>query len=234
MAGAGPTLREIHRLRKHGKNLQDEMNRLPILQKAQQGKVARHEELLKEAQDQLKHVKVTVLEKEGLLKSTHAQIGKHQKQLNAVGSKKEYDALQAEIATDKATCARLEDEILEGMGDIEERSAKIPELEKALKQARDEAAAFEKGMAGRLAALKEQKTQAQQELADVEKNVPADIRPQLDRILLIKGEDALALVRNQTCTACYTGITSQNQNDLIAGSFVICKACGRVLYLGDE
>jgi predicted nucleic acid-binding Zn-ribbon protein len=233
MAGQAAILREIHRLRRHAKDLQTEIGRVPLLLKAKHNLVAGQEEVLHKAQEDLRRLKVSVLEKEGLLRTTHQQIAKHQKQLNEISSKKEYDALQAEIASDKKKCQQLEDEILEGMTGTEERAARIPELEKALKRAREDSARFEQDAQVRQASLAEQLRQTQQQLKDVEATMSEDIRSQYERLVNARGEDAMAAVHNRTCSSCYTEITAQMYNDLLSGRFVLCKNCGRILYLPE-
>jgi predicted nucleic acid-binding Zn-ribbon protein len=233
MAGPATILREIHRLRRHAKDLQAEIERGPRLLKAQQAKVTRQEEAVRDAHDTLKRLKMSSHDKEGLLKATLQQIGKHEKQLNEAGSKKEYDALKTEIAADKKKCQELEDEILGYMAEIEERTAQLPDLEKAVQQAKAEYAEFEKNSQGRIAGLTEQLTQALGGIKDVEATLPADVRPQYDRLVAARGEDALAAVEHRTCMACYTEITAQSYNDLMLSQFVLCKSCGRTLYLPD-
>src|SRR5207237_417472 len=80
--GLGSSLREVHRLRRHVKNLQEEIDRAPRQEKAQQTKVARQEEILREAQEGIKKSKVAIHDKEVSLKTIHSQIAKHKKQLN--------------------------------------------------------------------------------------------------------------------------------------------------------
>jgi uncharacterized protein len=233
MSGPGSSLREVHRLRRHVKNLQEEIDRAPRQLKAQQAKVARQEEILKDAQETLKKTKVTIHEKEVTLKTTHAQIAKHKKQQNEAGGKKEYDALNSEIAADQKTLSKLEDEILTAMGEVEEKTALHPELEKNVQKAKTELAAFEKGSTERLGELTGQLQLAQGQLKEVEATLPEDIRPQYDRVIAARGEDALSLIQNRNCTACYTGITAQNYNDLMNGMFILCKSCGRIMYLPE-
>jgi predicted nucleic acid-binding Zn-ribbon protein len=233
MAGPATILREIHRLRCHAKNLQSEIDRGPRVQKAQQVKVTRQEETIREAHDTLKRLKMMSHEKEGLLKATLQQIGKHERQLNEAGSKKEYDALKSEITADQKKCQGLEDEILGYMGEIEERTARLPELEKALQQAKQEYVEFEKSSQSRLVSLTEQLNQVLRGMQEVEATLPPDVRPQYDRLAAARGEDAMAPVEHRTCMACYTAITAQNYNDLMLSQFVLCKNCGRALYLPD-
>jgi predicted nucleic acid-binding Zn-ribbon protein len=233
IAGPAAALREIHRLRRHAKNLQDELDRIPRLLKAQQAKVARAEEALHQAQEGLKKLKVTLLEKESTLKGIHQTIAKHRKQRNESTGKKEYDALSAEIAVEEHKSQKLEDEIITGMMQTEERSAKIPELEQAVKQAKQECADFEHSVAERQTNLKDQLSKALAELKDVETHLPDDIRPLYQRLVAARGEEAMAAVVNRGCVACYTEITAQMYNDLLAGRFVLCKSCGRLLYLPE-
>jgi predicted nucleic acid-binding Zn-ribbon protein len=233
MPGPAAILREIHRLRRHAHDLQGEIDRGPRTLKAQQAKVARQQEILREAQEGLKRLKITTHEKEGALRAKVQQIGKHEKQLNEAASKKEFDALQLEIGEEKKACQKLEDEILDGLALIDERAAQIPEIEKALEQARLEATQFEKETQGRQARLSEQLAQVSQQLLQVETTLPADIRPQYERLTAARGEDALAAVQGRTCAACYTEITAQNYNELLQSHFVVCKSCGRILYLPE-
>jgi predicted nucleic acid-binding Zn-ribbon protein len=233
MPGPASLMREIHRLRRFARDLQEQTDRLPRQSKAHQAKVARQEELLRQEQDAIKKLKVAGHEKEISLKTAHAQIAKYEQQRNEAASKKEYDALQAEIAGVRAKCQQLEDEILAGMAEGEERAARLPEREQAVKLAREEAAAFEKGAAERQASLAAQLAETQAKLAEVEAGIPAPVRAQYNRLVAAMGADALAAAAHGTCSACHTGITAQQATDLQREAFVPCKSCGRILYLPE-
>ena len=233
MPGPAAILRELHRLRRHARDLQTEIDRGPRLFKAQQTKAARQEELLKETQELIKKLKVKNHDKEGELKVRQEQLIKHQRQLNIAASKKEYDALQHELADGKKAISQLEDEILETMGQTDEKTAQVPELERALKQAKEEVVQFDRTNQARLATLTEQLRQAQRQIKEVEESLQGDVRDYYERLVSHRGEDALSAVLNRTCSACYTEITAQNYNDLMQGHFVLCKSCGRILYLPE-
>jgi predicted nucleic acid-binding Zn-ribbon protein len=233
MPGPAVVFREIHRLRQNADQLQSEIDRLPKQQKAQQNKVARQEEIHKEAQDALKHLKVTILEKESALKTTHNLIAKHEKQLSESRVKKEYDALKAELAVERKKATELEDAILAGMSKIEEDSAKLPDLAANIKKAKDEAATFAKEMQSRETNLQEQFVKARKELEEVEKSLSEDVRTLYERLISSRGPDALAPVKDRNCVACYTSLTAQDYNNLLAERLVACKSCGRLLYLGE-
>jgi predicted nucleic acid-binding Zn-ribbon protein len=152
-------------------------------------------------------------------------MAKHEKQLSEATSKKEYDALKVEIADDKKKCQVIEDKILESMVAAEEKSAQIPAAEKAVSQARAEYADYEKASQARLADLKDQLVKVQKSIKEVESSLPADVRPAYERLVAVRGEDAMAAVQNRTCMACYTEITAQAFNDLMLSQFVLCKSC---------
>jgi predicted nucleic acid-binding Zn-ribbon protein len=233
MPGPAVILREIHRLRRFAEDLQTRIEQAPRLLKGQQGRVGRQEEMLRQAQEDLKRLKVTIHEKEVSLRTALQQVTKYEKQQNEAGSKKEYDAFQHEIDGARKKVAQLEDEILDAMGQSEEDATKIPELEKALKQVREEVAQYERDSGSRQAGYAEQLQQAQKQIVETEEALPPTVRPMYNRLLAAKGPDALSAVQGRTCTACYTEITAQNYNDLAQGNFVLCKSCGRMLYLPE-
>jgi predicted nucleic acid-binding Zn-ribbon protein len=233
MSGPAAILREIHRLRRHARDLKNELDRGPRTLGLQQAKIAKQDEVYREAQETIKRLKVTTHEKEGSLRAKNQQIVKHQKQLNEATGKKEYDALQQEIAGEKKACLELEDDILNDMAATEEMTAQLPQLEEAAKRAKEELARFEKEHQARLASLTEQLNQVTQQLKEVEATLPEDIRPSYDRLIGARGDDALSMVQERICLTCNTEITAQNRNDLLRNLFVLCKSCGRMLYLPE-
>lgn len=231
MAATADLIRELHRLHRLIRDLKTEIADAPKLRKMQQGKLTRTETNLHDAQETIKHLKVEAHEKEVSLKATHQLIAKHEKQRNEAGAKKEYDALQSEINQERKNCATLEDEILALMAQIEEKATGIPALEKAVQQSRNDLANFENDSQERVGRLTAELQNAQAQLAEAEKNIPSDLRAIYDRLIQAHGADGLAAVKDKTCTSCYKTITVQQQKELEAGNLVVCKSCGRALYL---
>ena len=234
MASTAELMREIHRLRRFARDLQEQIDRAPRLLLGQKAKLKRQEDAAHDNQEAIKKLKVDMREKEVTLKTTHAAIAKHQAQLNAAASKKEYDALQSEIAADRVKCATLEEESLAALSETEERAAKTVELEEAVKGAKEEFVRYEKESAERLASQKKQFAETQARLKEVEATVPPNTRKDFDRIVKGKGADAFAPVVDRGCGACRTEIIAQQYNELLMGAFVVCKACGRILYLPER
>jgi predicted nucleic acid-binding Zn-ribbon protein len=236
MAGPAPIFRELHRLRRFAQGLQEQLARIPLQLKAHQARLAKQEQLLRDAQEHVKHLKVTASDKEKALKSMHDKIARFEKQVNDVSSKKEYDALQLEIAHAKVECGRLEDEILAALTDSEERAAALPDVEKAVAQARADWAKVEADTGPRKIDLEKQLKETQQQLRTVEATIPTtptDLRAQYNRTIASFGADGMAAVHGRICDNCHTEITVQAANELAQEKFVVCKSCGRILYLPE-
>lgn len=233
MTTTAAILRELHRLRRHAKDLKDEIERMPRQLKAQQGKVARQEDAIKQVQETIKKLKVAAADKEKSLKAKHADIAKYEKQRNEATAKKEYDALGAEITAAKEACSKFEEEVLTHLTEIDEHNARLPELEKLLKQAQNDVANFDSICKARQGEMKGELDKVLVQVKEVETTVPADIRVHYDRLVNAKGEDAMSAVQDRICVACYTSITAQQYNELLQGMFVACKNCGRCLYLPE-
>jgi len=64
--------------------------------------------------------------------------------------------------------------------------------------------------------------------------MPANVRSTFDRIVRGKGVESFAAVVDRGCASCRTEITAQQYNELLMGGFVLCKSCGRILYLPES
>ncbi|MBM3993734.1 MAG: hypothetical protein FJ303_06225 [Planctomycetes bacterium] len=230
MPGPAATLKEIHRLRRFIKDLDAKIEQAPKQLAIQQKRLANQEETFKQAQEHVKQLNLSIREKEGNIKSVQAQIQKYERQLDEAASKKEYDTLKAEIASERGHITKHEDDILAMMGEIEEKTKLLPEAEKIVQKARADFAQFEKDQAERLHRFDADRTRSREELKAAEATLPADVRAQYDRLIAAKGDEVISGVNGRTCSACYTEITQQMMSELRREMFLICKNCGRMLY----
>ncbi len=230
MPGPAAILRELHRLHRHAEDLRSQINRGPQTIKAHQDKTAKQEELLQQAQESIKKLKISLHEKEVSLKSQHQVVAKHEKQLNEASSRKEYDTLRVEIESDKKVCSKIEDAILDVMSEIETRAAQVPEYEKAVHKAKEDTARIISDIQTRRNEFTDRLNETLKSIHEVEAGLPEDVRALYDRLVAAKGDSAMASVVDRTCSACYTEITAQSQNDLLQERLVFCKNCGRILY----
>jgi predicted nucleic acid-binding Zn-ribbon protein len=231
MPGPAVILKELHRLRRHIKDLETKIEQAPKQLAIQQKKLAFQEDVFKQAQENLKTLAALIRDKDGSIKATQQQIKKYEKQLETAGNKKEYDTLKAEITSEKALISKFEDETLAAMGESETKAALLPEAEKAVQKARADFAQFEKDLQERLHRFADDRTKSQEALKTTEATLPEDVHAQYDRLIAAKGMDTLAGVGGRSCSACYTEITSQMLSELKREMTMLCKNCGRMLYL---
>jgi predicted nucleic acid-binding Zn-ribbon protein len=231
MPGPAAILKEINRLRRLIADLDTRIANAPKQITVQQKKLAAQEETLTKAKEHLKRLALEIREKEGSIKATQTLINKYEKQVDGAANKKEYDTLKSEIAHSKEIISKLEDEILAAMSETDEKTAQLPDVEKTTQKARDDFKQFEKEHQERLARFASDKAQAQADLKTTEDTLPIDVRPQYERLIAAKGNDIISGVTGRTCVACYTEITSQMLNDLKMEAFMLCKNCGRMLYM---
>jgi predicted nucleic acid-binding Zn-ribbon protein len=228
------SFQDLHRLLTLAANLRSEIDRAPKTLQAHKDRLAKQEQALKDYLDATRKTKVHQSEKEGALKDLNQKIDKWEGQINSVNSKKEFDALKHETANAKAQCKKLEDEILAAMTEVESRSSRQPEMEKELAAAKVKTAQLIDDLQTRRNEFTTQLAEALAQITALEEAMSPDLRAAYTRLKESQGAEALALVENRTCRACYTTLTAQNYNDLLHGRLVPCKMCGRILYLEQQ
>jgi predicted nucleic acid-binding Zn-ribbon protein len=231
MSSVTSVFRECHRLRKHLKALQEEIDRGPRVLKAQQNRLAAEEKAHKDHHDAITKLKLKQRDDEGTLKQTEARLVKLQEQLNVAANQKEYDAKQSEIRQATERKGQLEDEILTTIGELEEKTAAIPAVEQRWADAKAEFAQFQEDAKARLERLKNDQVASQQELARVEAQLPEQkVKSYYVAQTKVHGPDALAAIKDRVCQGCRTTLTEQKLLDLAAGAFIVCPSCGKMLY----
>lgn len=224
-------LREIHRLRRHLRDLKKEIDLLPISLKAYQNKVVKQEQAQKDAQDGIKKLKVAINDKEVSLKTANQLLAKYEKQSNDMKTPKEVAAIQTEITNTRAHIAALEEEILVKMAELDEKNSLLPSFSDLLKQARDRLSAFEGEMAERREHLQSEMKLAEAELKTNEGKIPPLIRGSYDRLIRSFGAEAFAAVTRRSCGQCNQSVSADQVSEISMGRFVVCSNCGKAMYL---
>ena len=223
-------LKECHRLRRHLRDLQSETDLGPRVQKIQEKTLENAKAAHAAAHDHIKKTRLKQKEDEGALKQTETRLAKLLVDVNSAGSKKEYDLKLTEIATATKLKSDLEDAILIGIGEIEERTAELPAVEATWRAAQDEFAKLRSDAAERMERLKADQVASAAKLSATEAELPADVTQQYTRLVRQYGPDALAAVHGRTCQQCRTTITDEARSRLAGGAFICCTQCGRGLY----
>jgi predicted nucleic acid-binding Zn-ribbon protein len=226
-------LRECHRLRKHIRELQKEIDLGPRVLKDRQDDLETERQTHKDHHDAITKLKLKQREDEGALKQTDTRLAKLEDQLTGISVQKEYDAKKSEIAMAQAKKGELEDAILASIMEIEEKTAAIPAVEKQWADAQAAFARYKVEAAERLEMLKNELASSTALLAKTEEGIPEDYKPRYDKLVKAHGPEAMAAVKNTNCQGCRTGLTDQRIIELRQGTFLQCPTCGKMLYLAE-
>ena len=185
-----------------------------------------------EAEEEAKKQVIMLVDRKQLdLKSSENKISDLKAKLNACSSNKEYQALIDQIAAAEMANSVLEDEILEGLDKIELGLVKVEKAKKNVEAAKSELEKVRNRVSQESSVTQENITRLEEELAIVEKQLPTDIKPEYKRVVKAKGSDALAPAEDGVCTGCGQKYTINMQSELLSGKFILCKSCGRLIYL---
>ena len=195
--------------------------------------VAQAEEQVAKVQAELKAARVALDQKQLQLKSAEGKIGELKVKLNQANTNREYQALRDQIAADEMANSVLADEILEAMEKLDQQKAVIPESEGRVAKAKEELAKVQQQVRAEEESLRRYQT-AGRRVAETEAALPDDFRDMYSRVVKAKGPDAMAVIENGSCGGCYQQLTTNMVNEINMGRVVLCKSCGRVLYLPED
>ncbi len=197
--------------------------------------LASRQKAVDEAKKALQDTKVQVHKKETQLKGMQEKSAELRVKLNSIKKQNEYDAIRNQLAMDNSAQSKLSDEILEAMMKVDEQAAALAAQEAEVQKIAGEVAAIQADIAAKTAEQKGQLEALDREILGAETVIPEAEREHYKRVVKQKGADAMAAVEGSACTGCFVSVTAQMMNDLInGGHLVICKTCGRLLYLADE
>jgi len=185
-------------------------------------------------QEDVKKAKMAADQKQLQLKSAEVKIRDLDGKLNACKTNREYQTLTEQIAADRMATKVLEDEILESLERIDTVKKLLPASESAVQSARSLLAEAKARVAGEASQLDSEVQRLSGALEAAEQELPADIRSLYDRAVKHKGEDGLAPLDGESCGGCFRQITGNMYSELLMGKVVMCRSCGRLLYLPEK
>src|SRR6476469_4326294 len=164
------------------------------------------------------------------IKSTQEKISKYRDQSLDVKTNEQYKALMHEISFAEQDIRKLEDQVLEGMLNVELNEKRLKSAEAELKA---EAAEIEKEKEE----ARRVTTRDQQELGTLKarrdtlrSGIGADTPRHYDRVFKLR-KYALAEARDHKCVACQVMLRPQMYNEVRTNQqILICDSCQRILY----
>ena len=227
---------QLHQLLKQIYHAEQLLEHGPRRIAASQKKVAAAEQACVDQKEQIQLLKKSVDQNSLNLNSREADIQKLTGQLNQASSNKEYDIIQSQVSAARAGDAELEDKILSLFSQIDEANDELASRQDQLEAAKQKSTEIAAEVKAKEPGLKEEVSKLSAEIAEVEKLIPGgESNATYKRLRASMGPAALALVDDGFCSECNTGATQQDVVRMNLGEFVLCRACGRILYqVGHE
>lgn len=226
-------LAELHWTLTQVAELQGRLARGPKQVKLAEANVQKCEADVAAAKDAMKKARIASDQQQLTLKQRDAKIYELEGKLNMAANNKEYQLLKDQIAADKQATAVLSDEILEGFERLESLAVEVKSLEDVLAKTKEDLKRTQSRVAEAQAGIEAELAFTRERLVERELNIPEDFRPEYDRLVKGRGQDALAAVENECCGGCFQTLSPQIIDLIRRDRLVVCRTCGRVLYDGS-
>jgi predicted nucleic acid-binding Zn-ribbon protein len=234
LAVTAEKLRTLHRIHRQLADLQDRAAAGPRQIAARTKQLEAAEAKQASLLDEVKKAKLAADQKQLQLRSAEAKILDLEGKLNACKTNREYQTLRDQIAADRMATKVLEDEILEALERIDSIRKTVPAAEAEVAAAKKVLAEVKARVAAETATVEGEIVRVKSELETVERDLPEDARESYRRIVKSKGADAMAAVEAESCGGCCQQITGNMLSELAMGRVVVCRSCGRLLYLPES
>ena len=227
-------MRTLHRIHTQLSDLRGRIVAGPRQVAAHTAQVEAAEAARTGVQEDVKKAKMAADQKQLQLKTSEAKIRDLDAKLNACKTNREYQTLTEQIAADKMATKVLEDEILESLDRVDLIKKTLPAAETAVEAARKLLGETKARVATEGTHLEAEVKRLRGELEASERELPADIRDLYDRAVKQKGAEGMAPLDGESCGGCYHQITGNMHSELLVGKVVMCRSCGRLLYLPER
>lgn len=208
---------------------------LPEMIRNLEGEVTDTKAALEAAENELKEQTLRNKNLDMDLTTFNQELAKFQKQMLAIKTNKEYDALTNEIASRKIKISDTEEEILKTLARMDDLKEKIEEYKNKLEE-------VEEVNSTQLVHLKEELESIEDKIKmkkGERKNVTVRIEKRLlatyERVKKGRGDQVVVAIKKRACGACYKGIPPQVIQEIRLGDKIYtCDNCGRILIWTDE
>lgn len=234
MSVTASLVQRLHRINRQKTDLTGQLDRGPKLVAVAQRKLQAAQQHVVDLRSQLTKSKIEADSKQLQMREREEKIHKWRNNLNSAKENREYQALKDQIAADEQANLVLSDEILEILEAIDDIAARITEYEGQVELLNQELNNVQQQVADRKVVLESELARINAELADAEQGLTGDFKREYSRLVIAKGEDAMAELEGNCCGGCYQSLTPQRLDQLLQGQPILCPACGRLIYQDTE
>ncbi len=233
MAVTAEALQELHRIHRQLADLRERLERGPRQIRARQINVSKLTAAQSAAHEKVQKTRLASDQKQLELKAGEGRIEDWKARLNSCSSNREYQTLLEQIAAAEMAGSVLSDEILESLERIDQLEVADSQAKDLVKSGQDELVKCRDAVAQETEICNRDIGRLELELVKAEKNLPANLKGDYQRVIRGKGAEGMSEVEGQVCLGCGQQITLNMQNNLILDKLVFCASCGCLLYLGE-
>ncbi len=217
----------------------DELNKTRV---AMEEELKRSEMLLNERINRRAELEKIINEKNELQKQKEEELRKEQEavrkweaRLKEIKKHREYQALHLEIQEAKRANEKLQEEIIELIGEIDGLNLQLSQLEKEIKEVEEKIARMKNAAQGELSKIMANYTALKKEREEFAKTVDRIVFGKYQLIRTRKGGLCIVEAKDGVCLGCYISLPPQLYNQvLMLKEIVMCPGCQRILYYKDE
>lgn len=213
------------------KEMEEELSRIPEIIKNIEKEIGKEKEGLVEEEEKIKNLKKEEKLKELSLKEVEEKITKLSSQLYAAKTNEEYKAFLKEMEFAKSEKAKLEDEILNMMEEIEEKEENFGNFKQNMQRNILKLQEKKKDTENKEKELKKKLKEILETKDRLIKDIPQEYIKIYEKIKKNKGGVAVAQVtQDNRCSVCLNPVPLQKvieiQHD---DKLFFCEYCGRIL-----
>ncbi len=232
-------LQELQAVESKLRGLKQQLKRKEKYISQQELQIRQQEEQIIAKSEEIKHRQTQVAKLELECKTRETEISKLQVQLNSAKSNKEYSTLLTQLNTARADNAKIEEQILQELSEIDSQKKELEEMKQSLDNARSELQLRKSQVEQESAGLKEQIAKLEKEYEEIASRIPREDLKVFERVAEHHDGEALAEVlkpepkaQEYICSGCYMSIPLERVNSLLTRQELqICNNCGRILYM---
>lgn len=165
------------------------------------------------------------------LETAQEDLVKYEGQLMKVKDQVQYSAAWKEIDAARKKAKEIEDQLLGLMGEIEQIDSDLESRRNALEPLEQQHSAEYEEWQGSLGGLRDEAERIRQQVKDIEKELPDQLRAQFHRIFEHRQGVAVTEIVSNACSACRFRVRPAVSQRLRRGEIVLCEQCRRIFYL---
>ena len=193
----------------------------------------KRKKILLQFDEDLKKLKVQQKDQEGSLASLEDIIEKKQAQLNKVKSNREYTALLQEIETNKSEKYQIEEKIIKSMEDIELKNSEKEEIKKKIVSMEEEFSKYKAEIDKSVLDIEEELKALVKKYSIRHKEAKKINREMLEiyeKIMDRRNGNAIVPVKDNACGFCHIKLKPNQVATLNNEQIIFCHECMRIIY----